>query len=42
MFTNTLLIVALCASSIMSYALLLIIGVKPWWSPQYLIPILGE
>jgi len=23
------------------YALLVIIGVKPWWSPQYAIPLLG-
>jgi ABC-type iron transport system FetAB permease component len=42
MFSNTLLIIAMCASSILIYALLLVIGVKPWWSPQYLIPILGE
>lgn len=42
MFFNTLLIIAVCASSIMAYALVLIIGVKPWWSAQYLIPILGE
>jgi hypothetical protein len=32
----------MCATSILLYALLLVIGVQPWWSPQYLIPILGE
>jgi hypothetical protein len=42
MFRNTLLIIAMCATSILLYALLLVIGVQPWWSPQYLIPILGE
>lgn len=42
MFANTLLIITLCASSILLYALLLVIGVQPWWAPQYLIPILGE
>lgn len=42
MFANTLLIIAMCATSILMYALLLVIGVQPWWSPQYLIPILGE
>ena len=42
MFINTLLIIALCASSTLVYALLFIIGVRPWWSPQYSIPILGE
>jgi hypothetical protein len=42
MFINTLLIIAVCASSTLVYALLFIIGVRPWWSPQYSIPILGE
>jgi len=40
MFLNTLLIIAVCATSMMGYALLFVIGVKPWWSAQYLIPIL--
>jgi hypothetical protein len=25
----------------MGYGLALVIGVSPWWSPQYLIPVLG-
>jgi hypothetical protein len=42
MFLHTLFIIAVCASCTLGYALLLIIGVRPWWSAQYLIPILGE
>ena len=41
LFLNTLLIVACSASLIMAYALLVVMGVQPWWTPQYLIPILG-
>lgn len=41
MFPATLLIVGCCAAATMAFALLAIIRVQPWWSPQYLIPISG-
>ncbi|KAI8474099.1 MAG: hypothetical protein J3K34DRAFT_408830 [Monoraphidium minutum] len=41
LFLNTLLIVAGTAAAVMAYATLVVMGVTPWWSPQYLIPILG-
>ena len=41
MFLNTLLIVGACAAIIMTYAVVVVMGVRPWWTPQYLIPILG-
>lgn len=25
----------------MAYAMVAVLGVTPWWSPQYLIPVLG-
>lgn len=41
MFVNTLLIVGGSAAVTMSYALIVVMRVHPWWQPQYLIPILG-
>lgn len=41
MFLNTLIIVAATAALIMSYAMIVVLGVTPFWTPQYLIPILG-
>ncbi|GBF92795.1 ABC transporter permease [Raphidocelis subcapitata] len=41
LFLNTLVIVAATAALIMSYALIVVMGVTPVWTPQYLIPILG-
>eukprot|EP00879_Flechtneria_rotunda_P028713 GHRR01030927.1.p1 GENE.GHRR01030927.1~~GHRR01030927.1.p1 ORF type:complete len:301 (+),score=63.82 GHRR01030927.1:256-1158(+) len=41
MFFTTWAIIAACAASVMAYALVLVIGIEPWWSAQYLIPILG-
>jgi putative ABC transport system permease protein len=40
-FLNTLVIVGGSSSAIMAYALLVVMRVDPWWTPQYLIPILG-
>jgi putative ABC transport system permease protein len=41
LFFHTLGIVLLAAGCTMGYGLALVIGVSPWWSPQYLIPVLG-
>ncbi|KAF6251822.1 hypothetical protein COO60DRAFT_581040 [Scenedesmus sp. NREL 46B-D3] len=41
LFFHTLGIVLLAAGCTMGYGLTLVIGVAPWWSPQYLIPVLG-
>lgn len=41
LFFHTLGIVLLAAGCTMAYGLTLVIGVEPWWSPQYLIPVLG-
>jgi hypothetical protein len=41
LFFHTLGIVLLAAGCTMGHALALVIGVRPWWSPQYLIPVLG-
>jgi putative ABC transport system permease protein len=41
LFFHTLGIVLLAAGCTMGYGLALVVGVSPWWSPQYLIPVLG-
>jgi ABC-type iron transport system FetAB permease component len=41
MFVTTLAVVAGTAALTMAYALLVVMRVRPWWTPQYLIPILG-
>eukprot|EP00882_Tetradesmus_deserticola_P034326 GHRQ01039342.1.p2 GENE.GHRQ01039342.1~~GHRQ01039342.1.p2 ORF type:complete len:120 (+),score=31.13 GHRQ01039342.1:176-535(+) len=41
LFYHTLGIVLLAAGCTMGYGLALVVGVSPWWSPQYLIPVLG-
>lgn len=40
-FFTTCMILGLVGSSIISFALFWVIGVEPWYDPQYLIPLLG-
>ncbi len=38
---TSLLSIAIAAAASMAVALLVVLRVEPWWSPQYLIPMLG-
>lgn len=40
-FFTTFIILGLVGSSIISFALFWVIGIEPWYDPQYLIPMLG-
>ncbi|MFT7625979.1 MAG: putative ABC transport system permease protein [Myxococcota bacterium] len=41
MYSGALLAMGLSAGSTLMFALLVVIGVDPWWNPRYAIPILG-
>jgi ABC-type iron transport system FetAB permease component len=41
MFVRTLAIISAAAGVSLAYALVLVIRVQPWWTPHYLIPMLG-
>jgi putative ABC transport system permease protein len=41
MFLVTLCVISCCAAAVLGYGTLVVLRVKPWWQPQYLIPLLG-
>lgn len=38
---HTLASMALSAGAMLTYTVLVVLGRKPWWDAQYVIPILG-
>lgn len=40
-FMHTLASMALSAGAMLTYTVLVVLGRKPWWDAQYVIPILG-
>ena len=41
LYLSTFLALALAASVTLAVATRFVIGVEPWWSPQYAMPLLG-
>lgn len=40
-FFTTCIILGITGASVIAFALFLVIGIEPWYDPQYLIPMLG-